>query len=302
MSALKCKSSIALIIGIVAVLLLIPIWYTMVVPFMMASEIEKIDSTNIFEGTLGKQGYLFCQTKYGKWALPIRIEAHAYVDDVKGDNVVLKIEMNIIRTDTNKTLPELSTNSTYVFNKFTRQNVWSSDADKNRTGYDPLYPPDLKANENVSNVWLDNLNSTATIEFKESTVEDGVKLYKYFVNETIKKPVYVPDVGLRNSTLTSTKTVLVEPLSGFPAYTESETFDWTYSFTSPYATTKTRLIYLTYNSTAETKSQGISTAKAAYEGMQLLEFYLPSILGIIVIILTIGLALNLRRLERKKPH
>jgi hypothetical protein len=58
-----------------------------------------------------------------------------------------------------------------------------------------------------------------------------------------------------------------------------------------------QLNYAEYHSTAEARAEGLATAKAAYDGMQLLELYVPVILGIIIIVLTIAFAYNLRRLR-----
>lgn len=291
MSVLKRRSNVGLIIGIIVMLSLIPIWYTMVVPSIIASEIEKIDSITSFEGSIR-------QMRWTGPTIPIQIEAHAYVKEVKGDNVILKVEANMTRTDLNKTLPEFSVNSTYVFNKFTRENVKDApEADKPREGYDPLYPLHLKAGEDIPNVWLDSLNITATLEFKESIEEEGVTLYKYFVNKTVTKMMDL-GFGLRDYTLTLTRTILIEPLSGLPAYSENETF----SLVMTYEQTEHPLVYpLTYNSTAEAKREGIAVVKAAYDGLQLLELYIPTVLGVIVIVLIAGLAFNVRRLRRRPP-
>ena len=103
---------------------------------------------------------------------------------------------------------------------------------------------------------------------------------------------------LRNCTLTSTKTVLIEPLFGVPAYTENETFSLISYYKGrvyPFA----RLV--TYKDTDETKAEGLENAKAAQEGIQLLEVQIPTIFGVVAIILAIVFALNIRRLKRKKP-
>lgn len=295
MSTLKRKSNIALIAGIIIVLLLIPLWYTMLVPIIIASEIEKMDLTTSYEGNLYYSDY-----GLGRPKLPILIEGHVFADEVKGDNIILKIEantMNITNPDNPNRLDEFSYNLTYVINKFTLENVPDAlEADKNRTGYDPLYPMHLKAGEEIRNVWLDNLNVTATLEFKESIKEQGVKLHKYFVNETITTETQLP-FGLRNVTVTSTKTLLIEPLSGVLAYTENETLTAYMGWKQEKYYLK--LVELTYRNTEEAKTEGIELAKATYDGIQLLEFYLPTILGVVVIILVIGLSLNIRRLKRK---
>lgn len=303
MSVLKRKSSIALIVGILVMVLLIPIWYMMLAPLMITSELEKIDLETSNVGTFGKKGYIGTYSvinRSGVWEIPISITAHAYATKVEGENVTLRIDATTIREDTGETLPApFSINSTYVFNKFTLENVKDSpEADKPRQGYDPLYPSHLKAGENISNAWLENLNITATLEFKESILEQGVTLYKYFVNETITKLLWIEDLGeSRNCTLTSTKSILIEPLSGLLAYTENETLNWIIT----HGTTKLPFVYLTYRSTAEAKAEGIATAKTAYDALQLLELYIPTILGVIVIILVIVFIFNVRRLKRKKP-
>jgi hypothetical protein len=305
-SVLKTKSSIALIIGIVVVLLLIPIWYTMLVPSVMASEIEKIDATTSYEGTFTGQ---VCMSYYGVRKLPIRVEAHLYTEGVNGDNVVLRTDvemMNITNPDKPDELEELSYNSTFVVNKFTRKNVWGAlEADKNRTGYfDPLYPLHLKEGENITNVWLDMSNTTGTLEFKESIVEQGVTFYKYFVNKTTMNTLNLPGfLPGTNFTVMYTKTIWIEPLSGLLAYTENETFRlwWTPTPPSPPKSPLLELIYpLTYRNTAEAKAEGIELAKTTYDGIQLLELYIPTILGVVVIVLMIGFVFNVRRLRRKK--
>ena len=304
MSVLKRKSSVALIIGIIVILLLIPLWYMMLVPSIIASEMEKIDITTSFEGTFAGRA---CVTYYGVLELPIRIQAHAYVENVRGDNIIVRVDtaiMNITDPDKPNKLEELSYNSTYVINKFTQENVPNAiDADKNRTGYDLLYPSHLKADENITNVWLDMLNTTATLEFVESREEEGLTLYKYFANETIIKEMDME--GFKpgtNFTLMYTKTILIEPLSGVLAYTENETFRLWFTPKPPNPPTSElqQIVYpLTYRSTDEAKTQGIADAKTMHDGMQLLELYIPTILGVVVILLVIGLAFNVRRLERK---
>jgi len=297
-----------LITGIIIILLLIPIWYTMLAPSMIISELEKIDSTTSFEGTFGKieyigtKGYIYDVTNNSDlWEIPITVAVHAYVTEVKGESVTLRIDVTMTERDSGAMLPDpFSRNSTYVFNKFTLENVKDhSDADKPREGYDPLYPLHLKAGENITNAWLDNLNITATLEFKESINEEGLTLYKYFVNETITGMTYVPSpIGdLRNCTLTSTKTILLEPLSGLLVYTEEEIFDWIWHRKNM---PDIALVYIEYESTAEAKTQGLADAKTAHEALQLAELYLPSLLGVIAIILIVSLAFNVRRLVKKK--
>jgi hypothetical protein len=278
-SALKRKSSVALVIGIIMILLLIPTWYMMLAPFMIVSELEKIDLLYVYEGTL----------EFLVHPSPILFEAHLYVETVKGDNVTLKIDVNVITGPSG-----LSRNSTYVFNKFTRENVRESpEADKSREGYDPLFPSHLEADEDIPMAWLDNLDTTATLEFKESVKEEGVTLYKYFVNKTIIDPDYYlgPPVGYANCSLMSTKTILIEPLSGLWTYTENETFS--------VARGGAVLTTLTWNSTAEDKAEKLADAKAAHDGIQLLELYIPTILGVTIIVLTITLTYNVRRLKTK---
>ena len=283
MSALRRKSSIALIIGIIIMLLLIPIWYVMLAPSIITSELEKIDLLYLYEGILGFEFH---------W-MPVSVKAPIYTEEVKGDNIILKMEVNV--THSNATLREFCKNSTYVLNKFTRENVRDApEADRNRTGYDPLFPSHLKADKDIPNAWLDNLNITGTLRFEGSIVEGGVTLYKYFINETITKEIYIPDIGLRNCTLTSTKTILIEPLSGLWVYTENERFCWMM------LPSMRKYFCLEFNSTAESKAQELANAKAAYDGVQLLELYVPTILGVIAIILTIALLFNVRRLKRKK--
>lgn len=298
MSTIKSKSSIALIVGIIIILLLIPLWYMMLVPSIVASEIEKIDMQISYDGTLGKEEYtellddiiaseierqditttyegtlyyLGYKVAY-EHVFPIVIEAHVYADEVKGDNVSLKIEattMNMTDPDNPNRFDEFSYNLTYVINKFTLENVLDSpDADKNRTGYDPLYPQHLEEGEDITNVWLDNLNTTGTLEFKESIVEEGLTLYKYFVNKTIAKEAGTP-WGMRNITATSTKTLLIEPLSGVLAYTENETLIvWLGYKQNPL---HLKLVDLTYKNTAEAKAEGIELARKNHDDLELLE-------------------------------
>ena len=104
--------------------------------------------------------------------------------------------------------------------------------------------------------------------------------------------MYVAGIGIRNVTLTATKTILIEPLSGLWVYTENETLYM--------RDVIGQLNYAYYHSTDEAKTEGLATAKAAYDGMQLLELYVPTILGIVIIVLTIALAYNLRRLKTKR--
>ena len=279
-SVLKRRSSVALIIGTIMVLTLIPIWIMVVAPFMVVSELEKIDLLYVYEGTLEFIGH----------PSPVLFEADLYVVKVEVENVTLKIDVKIITGPSG-----LSRNSTYVFNKFTRENVMDApEADKRREGYDPLFPSHLKADEDIPRAWLDNLNTTANLEFKESVEEEGVTLYKYFVNKTKIDPHYNlgPPVGYANVSLTSTKTILIEPLSGFWTYTENETF----SMKRAGAVLST----LTWNSTPESKEEGLAYAKTAHDSMQLLELYIPTILGVVAILLAITLAYNVRRLKRKK--
>ncbi|MDH5690067.1 MAG: DUF3068 domain-containing protein, partial [Candidatus Bathyarchaeota archaeon] len=224
---------------------------------------------------------------------PIRIEANAKAIEVKGDNVVVKVDAQVTRIDTGETLPDLAQHSTYVFNKFTRENDPNApDADKPREGYDPLYPLHLKKGENFT-TWFDTLNTTATLKFVESVVEDGVTLYRYSGSKKLTDMTFM---GFTDCTLSLTRTVLVEPLSGLPAYTEDETFSFN---TTRAGYPSLPIVYLTYESIDEAKAQGIADAKAAYEGIQLLELYLPTILGVVAIMLVIGLAFNVRRLKRK---
>ena len=294
-SVLKSKSSILLIIGIIIILLLIPAWYIMLAPSIIASEIEKTDMITSYEGTLYYSDY-----GLGKPPFPIFVEAHVYSEGAKGENVILNIDvkmMNMTDADNPNVLDEFSYNSTYVINKFTLMNVPdATDADKNRTGYDPLYPQHLGIDEDIPDVWLDNLNITSTLDYDGSIEEEGLELYRYFVNETITIETRLP-FGLRNVTLTSAKTLLIEPLSGVLAYTENESLvAWMGWKQEKYYL---KLVDLTYKSTAKAKAEGIEFAKTSYEGIQLLKLYLPTIFGVVIVILVIGLALNTRRLERK---
>jgi len=300
LSTLKRKSNIALIVGILIIVLLIPIWYMMLAPSLITSELEKIDLETSYVGTFGNTGYIGTYSiinRSGVWEIPIKINAHAYATKVEGENVTLRTDVTMIREDYGEKLPDpFSTNLTYVFNKFTLENVEDSpEADKPREGHDPLYPSHLRNGENISNAWLENLNITATLEFKDSIVEQGLTLHKYFVNETLTKLLWIEDLEeSRNCTLTSTKLLVLEPLSGLLAYTETETLDWIIT----HGTTKLPFVYLTYRSTDEARSEGIATAKTAHDALQLLELYIPAILGVIALALAIVLVLNLRRLKR----
>jgi len=131
------------------------------------------------------------------------------------------------------------------------------------------------------------------LEFKDSIVEDGVILYRYSGSKTLTDMTFM---GFTDSTLSFTRTVLVEPLSGLPAYTEEERFCFN---TTRAGYPSLPILYLTYKSTAESKTDGLETAKTSFEGLQLLELILPTIFGVVAIILVIGLAFNIRRLERK---
>lgn len=295
MSVLKSKSSIALIAIIIILLLLLPIWYIMLVPSIMASEIEKIDSTTTFEGTVKGE---ICKLLYGVGEdeeIQITITVHLYVEAVKGDNVVVRMDTRMKnRTATGESLSDFDQNLTYVFNKFTRENdPKATEADKPREGYDPLYPLHLEKGENFT-TWFDPLNTTGTLEFKESIVEEGLTLYRYSGSKTITNVTFMNI--FTECTVSFLRTVLVEPLSGLPAYYENETLC---VLRERVGQPSRLLLYLTYESTDEAKDQGMADAKAAYDGIQLLELYLPTILGVVVIVLIIGLAFNVRRLKRK---
>jgi len=136
---LKRKSNIALIVGILAIVLLIPAWYTVIAPSLIISELEKIDLETSYEGTFGKIGYVGTYSiinRSGVWEIPISIKAHAYVTNVEGEDVTLRTDATMNREDYDKSLPEpFSMNLTYVFNKFSLENVKdSSEADKPREG------------------------------------------------------------------------------------------------------------------------------------------------------------------------
>jgi hypothetical protein len=259
---------------------------------------EKIDTTSILEGILRPSPLL----GLGTGEIPIRVKAFVYVIGVKGDNIILRMDINMTRTDTGEVLRDFSSNSTYVINKFSRENIWGApEADKNRTGYSILYPMHLKAGEDIPNVWLDQLDVNATLEFKEEIIEEGITLYKYYVNKTLTKRLWIEEIGdWRNCSLTSTKTILIEPLSGVPAYIENETFSLVI-IGSEWGISDIPLVYLTYKSTAEDKFKGITEAKNLYDGIQLLELYIPMIMGILIIILAVCLAFNVLRMKRRKP-
>lgn len=295
MSVLKNKSSIALITGIIVLLLLIPIWYITLAPSIMASEIEKIDSTTSYEGNIKGE---ICRLLYGvekKEEIQITVTVHLYAEAVEGDNVIVKMNTKMVnRTDTEEALSDFDQDLTYVFNKFTRENDPNATAaDKPREGYDPVYPSHLKKGENFT-TWFDPLNTTGTLEFKGSILEEGITLYRYSGSKTLTNTVFMN--MFTDCTVSFARTVLVEPLSGLPVYYENETLCVKLERVG---LPSRLLLYLTYESTDESKTQGIADAKAAYDGVQLLELYLPTILGVIATILLIGLAFNIRRLKRK---
>ena len=145
-SVLKRKSSIALITPMIVMILLIPIWYVTLIPTFIGWGFETIDSTTTLEGFLGKEGYMkFLNSTialgfesinstttmegriggnglfsmYQVYKLNMSMVALAYTAGVDGDNIIMKINQTTIRTDTNETLPDFSSNMTYVFNKFT---------------------------------------------------------------------------------------------------------------------------------------------------------------------------------------
>jgi hypothetical protein len=170
-------------------------------------------------------------------------------------------------------------------------------ADKSREGYYPLYPSHLKAGENIPNAWLDNLNETGTLEYEGSVKEGGLTLYKYFVNKTRTDIFWIEHFkDWKNCTLTSTKTILLEPLSGLLVYVQEETFNQVIN-----GEPSVPLVYLEYGSTAKSKTDGLATAKTAHDALQLLYIYIPLLLAVITVILIIGLAFNVRRLKRKSP-
>ncbi len=60
------------------------------------------------------------------------------------------------------------------------------------------------------------------------------------------------------------------------------------------------LSHIIYKSTSDSKAEKLAEAKALHDSIQLLEFYIPTILGVIAILLAIALILNVRRFKRKK--
>jgi len=96
-------------------------WHLTLAPSIIAGEIEKIDTTSTLEGILRPSPLL----GLGTGEILIQVKAHAYVIRVKGDNIVLRMEINMTRTDTGEILSDFSGNSTYVFNKFSRENFWA---------------------------------------------------------------------------------------------------------------------------------------------------------------------------------
>lgn len=297
---LKSRSSTALIIGIIFTLLLIAVWYVTpaaTVSPLLVSDLENLDSIGTMEGTAGKEGYFLIRIVFEDvWEVPILVKAHVYTANVTGDMIVLRIDANVIRADTNETIPDLSGNSTYVINKLTRENVKDApEANKPREGYDPFYPSHLKAGEDIPNVWLDNLNETGTLEFVRAVKIEDVELYEYFANKTITKELVIPDLGDTpekpgNYNLTSTKRVLIEPLSGLPMYTKNETFILVKNPAPP-------VVYVTYKD----RAVDLVTSRLAHGAMELLEFDKEVkgwILGAIVVILTVAFIFNTRSLYR----
>jgi len=286
---------------------LIAVWYVIPAPTvspLIVSDLENLDAVAIMEGTAGKEGYLLIQSIYGVWEVPVRIEAHLNTTNVIGDNIILRIDANVIKADTNETIPDLSGNSTYVFNKLTRENIEEApEADKPRRGYNPFYPSHLKLGEDIPNVWLDYpLDMLATLEFVRAVKIEDVKLYEYFVSKTVTKEMVLPGVNYDNYTITTIKTVLIEPLSGIPTYTQEETLMiWGNWFdTTKNATMSTKLIYLTYHD----RAPDLVTARLAHGAMAVLEFdklMKGLILGAAVVILTITFIFNTRSLTRKTP-
>ncbi|UCH31114.1 MAG: hypothetical protein JSV05_06275 [Candidatus Bathyarchaeota archaeon] len=280
---LKHKSSVVLGVIIIVMILFLPIWHLMVSPSIIRSELERIDLLYGYDGAFG---YVVAPS-------PIVFNAHIYATEAQGENVTLKMDLHLISGQA-----PMFQNSTYVFDKFTRQNVRDAvKASKPREGYDPLFPSHLKMGEDIQLAWLDNLNTTATLEFVESITEEGVTLYKYFVNKTVVDPNYFLEGwphGFHNCTLTTTKTILIEPLSGLWTYTENETFSLTLNSDPPL-----ELAFLTYKSTLESKAEKLIESRTLYESMLLLELYIPVIVGVVVIVLGILLFLNVRRLRRK---
>lgn len=219
-----------------------------------------------------------------------------------GDNIILWFDTNIIRTDTNETIADLSGISTYVFNKLTRENVEDApEASKNRTGFDPFYPSHIKLGENISNIWLDNIDETGTLRFVKTVKEEDVELYEYFLNKTLTKEWDFPGGFYDNYTLTNTKNVLIEPLSGLPVYTKNETVivvgNW--FNTAKNVTESTNLIYLTYRD----KEMDLVTPRLAHGAMEVLEFdkvVKGWILGAIIVILTVAFIFNTGSLWRAR--
>jgi len=196
-------------------------------------------------------------------------------------------------TITNETIPEVSGISTYVFNKLTHENEKDApEANKPREGYDPFYPLHLKPDEDIPNAWLDNLDETGTLKFVEAVKIEDVELYEYFVNKTITKEMVLPGVNFKNYTLTSTKRVLIEPLSGLPVYTKNETF-------IIWGENRVPIVYLTYKD----KELDLVTPRLARGAMQVLEFDKEVkgwILGAIVVILTVAFIFSARSLSRAR--
>jgi len=204
-------------------------------------------------------------------------------------------------TIANESIIELSGNSTYVFNKLTHENVEDApEANKPRRGYDPFYPSHIKLGEDIPNAWLDNLNETGTFEFVNATKIEDVELYEYFLNKTITKELVIPDFDKRpaNYTLTSTKRVLIEPLSGLPVYTKNETFIMLKQRRGM-PENPLKLVYLTYKD----KELDLVTPRLAHGAMQLLEFDKEArgwILGAIAVILIVAFIFNTRSLYRAR--
>jgi hypothetical protein len=111
LSALKRKSSIALMIGIIVMLVLIPIWYATLVPYILSSEMasnfEHINQIDVMNGYAGGE-YIGISV----FSVPIEMVTHAYTANVSGAKVTIEADTEAFRTDTINLMSPWSVNQT----------------------------------------------------------------------------------------------------------------------------------------------------------------------------------------------
>jgi hypothetical protein len=200
----------------------------------------------------------------------------------------------------NESLPRFEGTTTMVVNMNTGQyansyewngNEWVATTEQ---GYATLYPYPLKAGESIYPIWVNSLGTAGTLKYNGSVVVQGVTLFKYTLNESKTEIEDLGPLGLQNVTFKATETTFIEPSMGVPAYTSNNTL-LAYVTSSP----TIHLIYLTYRDSNASMASGINDAKAAYNGSQIINIYVPTALGAIVAILVIVLAFNIWRIRRK---